>query len=69
MQVFCPFTHPRPLDEVKRSEHFFFSEEGHVAYQIKVKVVQNIMRVKMFDLPYIPVLLDWVKCQVLKLCR
>ena len=34
-QIFCPFIHPRSLDEVKT----FFSEEGNVAYQIKRKEV------------------------------
>ena len=27
-QIFCSFTHPRPLDKVKRSKQFF--SEGHV---------------------------------------
>ena len=43
-QIFCPFTHPRPLGGVKWPKPF--SEDGHVAYQIKRKEVLNIMQVK-----------------------
>ena len=35
MQIFCPFMPPRSLDEAK--SFWVFSEEGHVAYQIKRK--------------------------------
>ena len=34
-QIFCPFTHPQPLNWVRRSKYIF--SEGHVAYQVKRK--------------------------------
>ena len=40
---------PQPLDGVQRSKQFF-SEEGHVAYQITRKEVWNIMQVKCLTL-------------------
>ena len=49
-QIVCPFTHPPPLDGVKRPK-FFFSEEGHVVYRItKKEEVENIMQVKCMTL-------------------
>ena len=35
--IYCPYTHLPPLRS--KGHFFFFSESGHVAYQIKVKEV------------------------------
>ena len=58
MQVnILPFIHPRPPDVIKRSKQYF-SEVGHVAYQIKGKDLYNIME---FYLTHTPDILGWVK--------
>ena len=45
-KIFCPYTHPRPMSAVKRGQIFFFSESGHVAYQMKGKEVLIDMQEK-----------------------
>ena len=54
---------------VKRSNIVFFSESGHVAYQIKVKEVQTNMQGNTLNL-YTPLASGvGLKGQILKLCR
>ena len=42
-QIFCPYTHPRPLGWGQRS-FFFFSESYNIAFKIKGKEVQTNMQ-------------------------
>ena len=43
-RIFYPYTYPRPWGGVKWSNHFFFTENSHVAYQIKGKGTQSTMQ-------------------------
>ena len=49
--IFCPYTHPQPLDGVKRKNIFFFAESSHVAYQIKGNGTQSNMQAHILSHP------------------
>ena len=65
-QIFLSFTHPQPLDGVKRSKHFL--SESPVAFQIKRKELEHFAS-KMFDLMHTPDLFGWVKRSGIEIAR
>ena len=58
-----PFIHPRPPDEAKRSKQFF-SEVGHVAYQIKGNTCRTLCK---FDLMHTVDILGRIKRSDIKI--
>ena len=46
LQIFSPYTHSQRLGWGQKVKHFFFSEGGHVAYQIKEIEALNKMQAR-----------------------
>ena len=67
-QIFCPFTHPQPLDGVKRTKLFFLKVIFHINTMYKEKSLEHYTS-KMFDLVHTTDLLGLVKRSDIELCR
>ena len=49
-QIFCPYTHHRPVGGGKKRSKFSFSESGHFAYEIKGNEMYNNMQANILPL-------------------